>query len=152
MELKLVRDIRKPECTLGQLFVNGTFDCYTVEDVVRPRGQKIHGKTAIPEGRYRVVIPLQSLQARSSLAGERAELRGHTYPSGKHRRGYGGLHTARPRAQPERGCAVAGCVQPALRAAQGRSGSRQRCMDRRDDAGRRGGRQARRPPEGQRLP
>ena len=56
MELKLVRDVRKPECTLGQLFVNGTFDCYTVEDVVRPRGEKIHGKTAIPEGRYRVLI------------------------------------------------------------------------------------------------
>ena len=56
MELKLVRDVRKEDCTLGQLFVDGHFDCYTVEDVVRPAGQKIHGKTAIPAGRYRVSV------------------------------------------------------------------------------------------------
>lgn len=56
MELKLVRDVRGTDCTLGKLFVDGAFDCYTVEDVVRPDGEKIHGKTAIPEGRYRVSV------------------------------------------------------------------------------------------------
>jgi lysozyme len=56
MELKLVRDVCGADCTLGKLFVDGEFDCYTVEDVVRPDGQKIHGKTAIPAGRYRVSV------------------------------------------------------------------------------------------------
>lgn len=56
MELKLVRDVSTADCTLGKLFVDGEFDCYTVEDVVRPDGVKIAGKTAIPAGRYRVVV------------------------------------------------------------------------------------------------
>jgi lysozyme len=56
MELKLVRDVCGADCTLGKLFVDGEFDCYTVEDVVRPDGPKVPGKTAIPEGRYRVVV------------------------------------------------------------------------------------------------
>jgi lysozyme len=56
VELKLLRDVCEAEFTLGKLFVNGEFDCYTVEDVVRPAGQKVAGKTAIPEGRYRVVV------------------------------------------------------------------------------------------------
>lgn len=56
MELTLVRDVCGTECTLGKLFVDGKFGCYTVEDVVRPDGTKIPGKTAIPGGRYRVVV------------------------------------------------------------------------------------------------
>jgi lysozyme len=56
MELKLVRDACGAECTLGKLFVDGEFDCYTVEDVVRLDGIKVAGKTAIPAGRYRVVV------------------------------------------------------------------------------------------------
>jgi lysozyme len=56
MELTLVRDVCVTECTLGKLFVDGKFGCYTVEDVARPDGTKIPGKTAIPEGRYRLVV------------------------------------------------------------------------------------------------
>jgi lysozyme len=56
MELRLVRDVCGADCTLGKLFVDGQFDCYTVEDVVRPNGRKVHGKTAIPEGRYKVIV------------------------------------------------------------------------------------------------
>lgn len=56
MELRLVRDVCGADCTLGKLFVDEKFDCYTVEDVVRPNGEKIHGKTAIPEGRYKVIV------------------------------------------------------------------------------------------------
>jgi hypothetical protein len=56
MELTLVRDVCGTECTLGKLFVDGKFGCYTVEDVVRPDGTKIPGRTAIPEGRYRLVV------------------------------------------------------------------------------------------------
>lgn len=41
--------------TIGELYLNGEFQCYTLEDVVRS-GPKVHGHTAIPEGRYRVEI------------------------------------------------------------------------------------------------
>jgi hypothetical protein len=55
MELTLVRDTFTPKSTTGRLLVNGTFDCYTLEDTVR-KGPKIPGKTAIPAGRYKVII------------------------------------------------------------------------------------------------
>lgn len=56
MELTLTRDICGAACTLGRLDVDGGFECYTIEDVVRPAGEKVHGQTAIPAGRYRIVI------------------------------------------------------------------------------------------------
>ena len=40
--------------TVGELTVNGKFECFTLEDKVR--AVKIHGKTAIPAGIYEVVI------------------------------------------------------------------------------------------------
>lgn len=43
--------------TIGRLYINGYFECYTLEDKVRPEGEpKVFGETAIPEGRYEVVI------------------------------------------------------------------------------------------------
>lgn len=59
MELTLERDILKPEYTLGKLSIDGTFFCYVVEDVVR-QGAKVHGKTAIPYGRYKVIINMSN--------------------------------------------------------------------------------------------
>lgn len=56
MELKLVRDVLAGQYTLGQLYVDGHFECYTCEDQVRSAGEKVHGSTAIPEGTYRVII------------------------------------------------------------------------------------------------
>jgi hypothetical protein len=41
--------------TIGDL-VFDDFTCYTLEDMTREPGVKIAGATAIPEGRYRVVI------------------------------------------------------------------------------------------------
>ena len=55
MNLSLLRDVLTPEFTLGRLSVDGTEECYTVEDAVRD-GPKIPGKTAIPAGHYKVII------------------------------------------------------------------------------------------------
>jgi hypothetical protein len=41
-------------CTIGMLSIGGAYECFTLEDVVRP--EKIHGKTAIPAGTYNVII------------------------------------------------------------------------------------------------
>lgn len=47
---------------MGELSVNGNFECYTLEDVVRelgPHGEgKVFGQTAIPAGTYDVILGL----------------------------------------------------------------------------------------------
>lgn len=42
--------------TIALLAVNGTFWGYTLEDRRRPPGLKIHGKTCIPAGKYRLRV------------------------------------------------------------------------------------------------
>lgn len=67
MNLNVQREASTANSTPGQLFVDGVFQCYTLEDVVRerryddgslidPTAWKIQGKTAIPSGRYKVII------------------------------------------------------------------------------------------------
>lgn len=56
MEILVKRDIFQPQRTLGRLFVDGVFECYTLEDTVRPQGEKVKGATAIQAGRYEVAI------------------------------------------------------------------------------------------------
>jgi hypothetical protein len=41
--------------TVGKMYVDGVYECYTLEDVVRD-GAKVDGKTAIPAGTYDVII------------------------------------------------------------------------------------------------
>ena len=53
MELKLYRETLTDTYTGGRLFVNGAFECYTLEDAVRD--EKIPGATAIPTGKYDVI-------------------------------------------------------------------------------------------------
>jgi hypothetical protein len=55
MELLLQRKPSADGCTIGQLFVDGVFCVFTLEDVVRD-GPKIAHETAIPAGRYRVDV------------------------------------------------------------------------------------------------
>lgn len=57
MKLEVIRPQQcGPTCTIGELLVNGIHECWTLEDVVRPTGEKVYGETAIPTGEYRVVI------------------------------------------------------------------------------------------------
>ena len=66
MELELIRDIFSENSTTGKLFVNGEFQCFTLEDKDRSlttemplseiEEKKVYGKTAIPKGRYKVII------------------------------------------------------------------------------------------------
>lgn len=54
MELRVERTDFSETSTIGTLYVDDQFECYTLEDKVRP--VKIKGKTAIPAGRYEVII------------------------------------------------------------------------------------------------
>jgi hypothetical protein len=57
MKLTVMRDKLRSDCTLGQLLVDGVFECYTLEDYVRQEdAPKVFGKTAIPYGEYDVVV------------------------------------------------------------------------------------------------
>lgn len=54
MELKVIRETFTDESTIGRLFIDGVFHCFTLEDKVRD--VKIKSITAIPKGRYELVI------------------------------------------------------------------------------------------------
>lgn len=62
MNLKLLRARKLPTRTIGQLYIDDEFFCFTLEDVVREvEGQpvekwKVFGETAIPVGRYKVSL------------------------------------------------------------------------------------------------
>ncbi len=55
MKILLSRKLGTAGCTLGDLFIDDMWECFTLEDQVR-NGQKVAGVTAIPAGEYRVVI------------------------------------------------------------------------------------------------
>lgn len=56
MKLELVRTECGKVCTIGELYVNGEHECFTLEDVVRSDGVKVYGETAIPAGTYSVDV------------------------------------------------------------------------------------------------
>jgi hypothetical protein len=62
MELLLVRKILNENSTEGNLYINGKWFCNVIEDKVRAlpgqwkESNKVYGKTAIPYGRYPVLV------------------------------------------------------------------------------------------------
>ena len=58
MELTLVRNEFNENFTLGELFIDSVRFCYTVEDKVRD--VKIKAVTAIPYGRYKVILNMSN--------------------------------------------------------------------------------------------
>ena len=56
MYIKVVREVYTDTTTTGTMYLNGEFFCYTLEDVVRAKGVKIYGETAIAAGIYKVVV------------------------------------------------------------------------------------------------
>jgi hypothetical protein len=52
MKLNLVRTQFGADATNGILFINGVFECFTLEDEVRD--VKVYGETAIPKGTYNI--------------------------------------------------------------------------------------------------
>lgn len=63
MILSVRREEFYPACTIGRLFVDGVFECFTLEDTVRERAEpvvrwKVPGLTAIPKGTYEVQVTM----------------------------------------------------------------------------------------------
>lgn len=58
MEMKLVRGKASATSVEGKLYIDGVFECYTVED--RPRDTKVYGITGIPIGKYKVVVTMSN--------------------------------------------------------------------------------------------
>ena len=59
MYMQLVREYFTPTSCEGLIFVNGTEECYSLEDTDRKLeegGERIYGKTAIPRGKYNVIV------------------------------------------------------------------------------------------------
>lgn len=48
----------KTDSTISKLFVNDAFQCYIMEDLIRP--EKINGITAIPRGTYDVIVTMSN--------------------------------------------------------------------------------------------
>ena len=70
MELTLERIFKGDTYTIGKLYINGVYQCDTIEDVDRNlyqgmgldwiKKEKVYGQTAIPYGRYKVTLKQQS--------------------------------------------------------------------------------------------
>lgn len=54
MKIEVKRLHRTDNSTIGELTIDGKFECYTLEDI--ERYVKIKGETAIPKGTYKVII------------------------------------------------------------------------------------------------
>jgi hypothetical protein len=60
MNIRIVREPSRDDTTLGSLFIDDYWQCHTLEDVIRPPGEKVLSKTAIPPGRYKLILSLSN--------------------------------------------------------------------------------------------
>lgn len=56
LKIEIRREIYTGKSTIGRLFLNGEFECYTLEDCARGEATKVPGATSIPAGTYRLAI------------------------------------------------------------------------------------------------
>jgi hypothetical protein len=56
--LRVIREPSRRGATLGSLYVNNVWECWTLEDEIRE--QKVPRKTCIPAGGYRVVLSMSN--------------------------------------------------------------------------------------------
>ena len=61
MEIELTRQHFDDRSTIGSLSLDGKFECFTLEDCDRhlenpQKGVKVYGHTAIPRGKYKIII------------------------------------------------------------------------------------------------
>lgn len=56
MKIEVKRIFKASDYTIGELSVNNNYLCDTLEDRVRPEGEKVYGETAIPAGTYTVIL------------------------------------------------------------------------------------------------
>ena len=54
MVITVKRLYKTDNSVIGEMLIDGVFECFTLEDAERP--VKIKGETAIPKGTYRVII------------------------------------------------------------------------------------------------
>ena len=60
MHIRVMREPSINDTTLGSLFINDHWQCHTLEDVIRPAGEKVRNKTAIPPGRYKLILSMSN--------------------------------------------------------------------------------------------
>lgn len=60
MELKLTRKWLTANSTIGELTVDGKYECFVIEDNYPTPWVKTPGKTAIPAGKYEVIVNLSN--------------------------------------------------------------------------------------------
>jgi len=58
MKLNLKRLHKTDNSTIGELYIDGKFEAYTLEDI--ERDTKVFGKTAIPKGTYEVIMTMSN--------------------------------------------------------------------------------------------
>ena len=56
MVLSIIREPSAQGATLSTWYVDGKLQCVGLEDVVRPYGEYVYSKTAIPAGTYHVIV------------------------------------------------------------------------------------------------
>ncbi len=61
MRINVIRKDFTDKSTIGEMFINDKFFCYTLEDVVRGENEpKVFGKTAIPKGKYKMIVNMSN--------------------------------------------------------------------------------------------